>query len=93
MDLIVATIIFQNISLLRAIRLGPFSAVDLFITYAVAKYIADETYSRDVIAIFIILTSLGQGVHYALGIETPLIEWTIFAHRTLYNWLGWTPLC
>ncbi len=90
--LLIPVIIIQNISLLRAIRLGPFSAIDLLITYIVAKYAARNNY-EETIAAFILLICMGEGIHYLLGIETPVISGTIFAHRAFYNWLGLTPLC
>ena len=95
MDLLIAAviIILQNISLLRIIRLGPFSAIDLFITYWVAQQLAIKTRFNDILPNIVILINLGQGIHYLLGIETPLIQWTCFVHRSFYHWLELTPLC
>ncbi len=93
MEVVIAIIlVIQNLSLLRAIRLGPFAAIDLFITYCISRWAAANQY-EETIAAFILLTCMGECIHYLLGIETPMITGTIFAHRTFYNWLGLTPLC
>jgi hypothetical protein len=65
--------IFQNIDLLRVYRFGPFSAIDLILTFHLAAWMNRDSRSNT-FAIFATLLSTGELVHYLCGIETPFIK-------------------
>lgn len=89
-NLFIAAVIIQNISLLRVLRIGPFSAIDFVLTYWGGHQIARQTRSWYVHLYnpwinFLVLLGIGEGLHYLLDLNTPLEQYVTTA-STLFHY-------
>ena len=91
--LFLITVIVQNITLLRTLRIGPFSAIDFVLTYWGAGQI--EQRSRFWIVHFhkpwfnfFILLSIGEGLHQLFGLGTPFGQYITLVSEIFYYYIS-----